>query len=164
MRGVRKIGRSNRERGSTFVEFTLVILPIFAMFFLTIDLGWILFAYASIQEGVREGVRFAITGQTLAGSAGQDASIRQVVQNYSFGFVKPANAATQVNIQYFRPTDLTPVSGYNSNTGGNVVKVTVSGVSINPFGRLWRSTAAVVLSASSSDVVEPSPATGPPAR
>lgn len=164
MRGVEVRNRRGKERGSTFVEFTLIILPLFAMLFLTIDLGWLLFAYASIQEGVREGVRFAITGQTLPGYTGQDASIRKIVQIYSFGFVKPTSSDTQVTIQYFTPATLTPVSGYNSNVGGNVVKISVSGISVNPFGPIWRSSTPIVLSASSSDVMEPSPITGAPAR
>ncbi|MBV9223586.1 MAG: pilus assembly protein, partial [Acidobacteriaceae bacterium] len=73
-------GRKKRERGSTLVEFTLTILPLLGLLMLTLDLAWVLFAWASIHEGVREGIRYAITMQS-------DDSIRAVVKQYSFGFV-----------------------------------------------------------------------------
>ena len=128
------------------------------------DVAWIFFAWASIQEGVREGVRFAVTGQVLTGYSGQDASIREVVQQYSFGFISSANAATEIGIQYYSPTTLTPLSGVGSNSGGNVVKITVSGINVRSFGPIWRSGTTVALAASSSDVMEGSPGGVPPAR
>ena len=156
--------RTERERGSASVEFALIVLPVFALLFFTINLGWILFAYASLQEGVREGVRFAVTGQLLPNYTSQDASIRKVVQTYSFGFIQPANALNQISIQYYAPPNLTAVSGFNSNVGGNVVKVSVTGIAIAPFAPIWLSKTPILLGVRSSDVVEPSPITGPPSR
>ncbi len=156
--------RKRRESGSAIIEFTLVLLPLLGFMLLTMDVAWMFFAWASLQEGVREGVRFAVTGQLLSGYTGQDASIRAVVQQYSFGFIPAANAAADIDIQYYTPTTLTAVSGLNSNTGGNVVKVTVTGVTIRSFGPIWRAGGPMSLAASSSDVMEGSPGGIPPPR
>lgn len=154
----------SRERGSTLVEFSLTLLPLLAFILLTIDTAWVIFAWASIHEAVRAGVRFAITGQVLSGYSGQDASIQAVVQQNSFGFVNRSNVSAAVQIHYYSPTNLTELYGANSNAGDNVVKIVVSGISINPLGPLWRSSSPVTLSASSSDVMEPSPNGVPPQR
>ena len=147
----RALGR--RERGAALVEFALVILPTFALIFMAMDLAWILFGWASIQEGVREGVRFGVTGQTLNGGCLGN-SVRQVVTQYAFGF---ANAPAQVSVQYLDPTTLLPIAGSAGPVGGNVIKVTVSGVSIGTFGPIFRQFSPITLSATSSDVMEPSP-------
>ncbi len=145
-----KYGKA-RERGSTLIEFTLTLLPLLALLMMTFDTVWAIFASACLKEGAREGVRFAITGQS-------DANIRAVVQQYSFGFVTDASASGPVQVHYYSPADLfTELTGPGSNCSGNIVKVVVSGVSINPVAPIWRSASPLVLSASSADIVEPNP-------
>lgn len=156
--------RHRRERGSALVEFTLVILPIMALMLMTMDIAWIFFAWASIQEGCREGVRFAVTGQLLSGYSGQDASIRAIIEECSFGFVNANNASSAVTIQYYSPLTLQPLNGAGSNAGGNVITITVSNISVGTFGPIFRRWAPVVLAASSSDVMEGSPNSTPPPR
>ena len=73
-------------KGAELVEFSLVMIPLFGILFLVIDLSWMLFARATLQYAVREGVRYAVTGQTMSGM-GQDASIRSVVQQSSMGIL-----------------------------------------------------------------------------
>ena len=67
--------RRRRESGSTLIEFSFVILPLMAFLLMTMDVAWILFGWASIQEGAREGVRYAISCQV---SSGLNASIASV--------------------------------------------------------------------------------------
>ena len=135
-----------------------------ALLFLLLDLAWVLLAWGSIEEGAREGVRFAITGQTGSFPC-QDAAIRDVVRQYSFGFVTSKNLDSSVGVDYYSPSDLsTPLAGAGSNRGGNVVKISVRNIPISPLAALWRSSSPVTLSASSSDVVEGSPNAVPPCR
>jgi len=147
-----------REGGSQIVEFALVIIPMFGMMFLLVDLSWMLFARATLQVAVREGVRYAVTGQT-SGNQGQDASITSVVVSDSMGFAD----ASDVSIQY-----LTPVNGVmtptQSNAGGNIVQISISGASVSPIAAFLHSSAPIVMSATSSDVVEASPNGIPPTR
>jgi Flp pilus assembly protein TadG len=150
---------TNPERGSEIVEFGLVMLPLLAFVLLIIDIAWILFAQSTLQHAVSEGVRYAVTSQTMTGM-GQDASIDTVIINNSFGFVTQANVSS-IAINYFNPATLAPTT---SNAGGNVVQIVISGINVYPLGPIWRSKTAMVLSARSSDVMEASPGGIPPAR
>jgi Flp pilus assembly protein TadG len=149
-----------REKGSELVEFSLVLLPLLAIVFLTVDAAWMIFAKASLQFGVREGVRYAVTSQTAPG-LGQDASIRSVVQQNSFGFLNGADGAAKISISYYNPVTLVAT---NLNVGGNVVQVSVSGVQVNPLAPVWRGTDPLQISVLSTDVMEGSPGGIPPPR
>jgi Flp pilus assembly protein TadG len=157
MKGIHK----RRESGTEIVEFSLVMIPLFGILFLVIDLSWMLFARATLQYAVREGVRYAVTGQTMTGM-GQDASIRTVVQQSSLGLLSGATGAAEINVTYLDPNNNFAVT--TSNAGGNVVQVSVSGAKIFPMAPLFRSGSPLSMSAVSSDVVEASPGGIPPAR
>jgi Flp pilus assembly protein TadG len=150
-----------KERGAELVEFSLVMIPMFGILFLVIDLAWMLFARATLQEAVREGVRYAVTGQTMTGM-GQDNSIRTVVQQYSMGILAGSQGASLISISYFDPNN--NLAATSSNAGGNVVQVSVAGLSVFPMAPLFRSKSPISLSAVSSDVVESSPGGIPPPR
>ena len=66
--------RNRRRSGDAMVEFAFTILPTFALIFAFVDFGLLLFRWATLQNAVREGCRYAITFQTINGQ-GQDASI-----------------------------------------------------------------------------------------
>ena len=117
-----------------------MVLPLMAILFMTVDIAWIIFASACIQEGAREGVRYAVTGSGTAETA-LDTSVKSVVKQYSFGFAKTSN----ISIDYYPATGYssagTPASidGTSQATAvGNIVKVTVQGVSMSSFGPLFR--------------------------
>jgi hypothetical protein len=123
---------------------------------MAIDVAWIIFGFSCIQEGAREGVRYAVTGSGQAESS-LNTSIQQVVQKYSFGFV----AAGNVNVDYYPPTGYsasgTPATldGTSAATDvGNIVKVTVQGVNLSGFGPIFNAVTAMRLSASASDVMQ----------
>ncbi|WP_020204521.1 MULTISPECIES: TadE/TadG family type IV pilus assembly protein [Cupriavidus] len=52
-----------RQRGASAVEFALVAPVFFLVFFSIIDFSMMMFANLAMQNAVREGARFAITGQ-----------------------------------------------------------------------------------------------------
>ena len=151
----------NRETGAELVEFSLVMIPMFGVLFLVIDLSWMLFARSTLQYAVREGVRYAVTGQTMTGM-GQDNSIRTVVQQNSMGILSGSSGASKISIAYFDPNN--NLAATTSNAGGNLVQVSVSGLSVFPMAPLFHSASPLSLSAVSSDVVEASPGGIPPAR
>ena len=151
---------SRRQRGTVAVEFSLLILPLFAFLLMTMDLAWIFFGWACIHEGVREGVRYAVTGSGQP-EANLDSAIRSVVEQYSFGLVNPTNVASTVSIYYYSPTSFasstspSPINGQPTATAkGNVIKITVSGVSVGTFGPIFRDWTPISLTASSSDVLQ----------
>ena len=90
------------ESGVVLVEFSLALLPLLALLLLCVDVAWSIFARATLQNAAREGARFAVTGQILAGNSCLGSSIQQVVAQNSFGFVPPKKASSYVTVSYFR--------------------------------------------------------------
>jgi Flp pilus assembly protein TadG len=140
-----------REEGSDLVEFSLVVIPMFMFVFAIMCVAWFIFAKATLQHAVREGCRYAVTGQSAT-------DIQQRVVSDAIGV--PNLSPDQVSVTYYSQTDLTtPVTGTSANAGGNVVEVSVGlipgqPVSIAPLGPVGLGFAAVTLSASASDVME----------
>jgi Flp pilus assembly protein TadG len=153
----------SRERGSQVVEMALVLLPLIAMVFLILDMAWAFFVRATLQNAVREGVRYAITDQTMTGF-GQDASIKTIVQQNAMGLLSGSTGTSLIYIQYYLPNTLAPVSGGNSNAAGNVVKISVQGYPLPPLGPILRNPAPLSLGAQSFDVMGGAPGGIPPAR
>lgn len=149
------------EQGSELIEFSLVILPLFGFLFLIASVCWVIFAQATLQYAVTEGVRFAITGQTN-GNAHQDAAVEAVIEQSSMGFLSDAS---QIQIQYYNPVTLQPLSGVGSNSPGNLVQITVSNLQVNPLAPILGGTnSATSVTVSAADVVEGTPGSTPPTR
>lgn len=141
----------------------LVLLPLCAMVFLILDMAWAFFVRATLQNAVREGVRYAVTSQTMTG-LGQDASIKTIVQQNAMGLLSGSSGTSLIYIQYYLANTLAPVSGLNSNAGGNIVQISVQGYSLPPLGPIMRNPAALSLGAQAFDRMEGSPGGIPPAR
>jgi TadE-like protein len=158
MRKTHVLRRSRTQGGSAMLEGAFVLLPMMAMFFAMMDFPFALFIQNSLREGVREGVRYAITQQSSGGS--QDASIKSVVETYSMGFLTDADITAGKStfaITYYNGTTLVNAgSGIGSNGEGNIVVVSAS-VQHSWMAPVWRSTGIFSFSASSSDVMEAPP-------
>lgn len=140
------------QRGSQLVEAGLMLIPFFALGFMTLDAAWGIFIKATLQHAVQEGARYAVTGQ-VSGNLGQIASIEAVVQTQSFGLLTGAQAGT-LSVTFLDPVSLTPTT---SNQGGNLVQVSVTNYQIQPLAPLLRSSTPVPVTVSAVDVIEGSP-------
>lgn len=164
---VRMSAKSSRRRGSEMVEGALAILPLLAVLFGVVDLAVAVFVQNMAQFAVRQGVRYAITSQTMTGM-GQDASIKAVVQDYTMGFLNSLSSdgvgADTISITYYNPVTLLPVTGVGSNIGGNIVVVSATGLRWAWMVPLLRSAAPLTFSVSSADIMEATPLAGAPAR
>jgi hypothetical protein len=138
------------------LEFAFVSLPFLALVLGTIDFGMALFIRATMQHAVREGVRYAVTYQTMEGSC-QDASIRKTVQNQAMGFLNDEQAEQFVKVEYFLPETLSPTS---DNSPGNIVEVSVDGFQYRWICPLWRSATPMNVLVRSSDRMEGLPGGG----
>ena len=87
------------------LESAFTLVPMFAMLFGILDIGLMIFRWSTLQNAVREGVRYAITFQTQ-GASGQAASISNVVESNAFGFVKVSDSPQHIFVEYLNP-DLT---------------------------------------------------------
>src|SRR5262245_9155922 len=123
---------ARRTRGSQSIELALNLLPFLGILFLILSIGWAIFAKASLQHAVAEGVRYAVTSQTKSGM-GQDDSIKSVVQSNSMGILNGTNM-NLVTIQYYTIDAATgDLIKTTSNLGGNIVEVSVEGYTAKPL-------------------------------
>ena len=166
--------RKQKQRGSEMVEFTLVMLPMLMFLFLTLNVAWAVYSRATLQYAVAQGVRFAVTSQTIGG-LGQKDSIKTVVQQNAFGRLgadSSAPAFANIQVHFYRPdgTDVSNTAGGNGAYNGQLplVQVSVEGLSQATFmptinmpglGTL----SGIAMSARAWDRMETPPLTGLPA-
>ena len=159
--------RRRRCRGGTLVEAALVTLPTMAFLMGIFDVSFAIFVKSTLEFAVRQGVRYAVTSQTMPG-LGQDNSIKTLIINDTMGLLNTMSpnkdGMQQIAITYYNPVTLQPVSGVGSNIGGNIVVVSATGLSWAWMFPLLRSNTALQFSAASADVMEATPIGGPPAR
>jgi len=74
------------RRGTELIEFSLVFIPFLMFMALTMNIAWAVFTRATVQYAVQQGVRYAITSQTLPGMDLR-ASIQTYVQQESIGLL-----------------------------------------------------------------------------
>jgi hypothetical protein len=76
------LSKAPNHRGTTVVEFALV-LPLFLMLiFAIVDFGWYFFVQHTLQFATREGTRLALTGRKLTGDPDRISSIiREINDN-----------------------------------------------------------------------------------
>lgn len=95
-----KVMQRRRESGATVVEMAL-IAPVFLLVLLgLIEFSLIFFATLTMQYAVREGARFAVTGQTTldATTASQRyTAVIQNIKNNSLGFYDKLSPVISVN-------------------------------------------------------------------
>jgi Flp pilus assembly protein TadG len=120
--------RNRRRSGNAIIEGVFTILPTFALIFAFVDFGLVLFRWATLQNAVREGCRYAITFQTVTGD-GQDASIESIVQQYAMGIVTATDSPQHIFVKYYTTSNLNTAVASGGNIPGNIVEVSVQNVS-----------------------------------
>jgi hypothetical protein len=147
--------------GSALVEFALIALLFLSIVFVSFNFFFWVFAKAALHSAVREGARYAITGQTSP-LVGQDASIRQVVRDNAFGLLNSAPASA-ITVEYFAADGSGPTA---SNAAGNIVVVSVLSFTPATISPLFGFAYPISLSVRAVDKVEPfsgaAPARTPP--
>lgn len=147
--------RRKRCRGAEIVEVTLILAPLLGITFLLLDLSLAIFLRSTFQHAVREGVRYAITGQTKTGLC-QDDSVKQIVQANAIGFLSGTGSST-MHVHFINPV----TGAIADNQGGNIVEVSVEGYQFNPWAPWASLKSPVVIWARAYDVMEPIPAPYP---
>lgn len=169
--------RNRRRSGQAIVENVFTLLPTFALIFAFIDFGLTLFRWSTLQNAVREGVRFAVTFQQSSnpsgGNFGQDRSIMNVVEAASLGLVNATQVPQKIFVKYYNPNggsgwQTNPIAVGASPAGNvpnNIVEVSVQNVSWQTFmpisgtlpdatgGGTQRSTTPLAIYVYSSDIL-----------
>jgi Flp pilus assembly protein TadG len=159
--------RNRRRSGNAMLEAVFTLLPTFALIFAFVDFGLLLFRWSTLQNAVREGCRYAITFQTATGQ-GQDASVEAVVQKFAMGMVKATDSPADIFVKYYSTSNLSTAIGSGGNVPGNIVEVSVQGVSWSWIAPLsgsyggsvpfFRNTTPITLNIYSSDILGGFPA------
>ena len=151
--------------GSQWVEMAFVMLPFFAIITAFFDVSFVLFSWATIQNAVREGCRYAITFQTAPPSGAswtcnshQDNCIQNDVAANSMGLLTVAGGLINVNY-YAMATPNTPIASPNGNLPGNIVVVSVLSYPLNWMIPLSGTGGGGMLNSSSSPYRPTSPTT-----
>lgn len=152
------------------VEAAFVLIVLLGFIFLVFDVSWAIFAKATLQHAVRSGVRYAVTSQTATSGGkqlGQVASIKQVVQRQSMGFLSASDLNSFVKVTFYSVSSspLTLVDQTKdptANSAGNLVVVSVNGWKLNPLAAVLHSSSPVLISVSSGDLIESSGSGGTP--
>ena len=148
--------RRNRRKGAEIVEATLILAPLFGLIFLMLDLSMVLFVRSTFQHAVREGVRYAVTGQNATGPCHDD-SIKTVVRNNALGLLNSTVARTKIHVHFQNP-----VSGaITNNAYGNIVQVSVEGYQFLPMAPFQRLNSAPLIWARAYDIMEALPGSLP---
>jgi len=140
------------------LEASLVIVPLFGLTFLALDVSMVLFLRSTFQQAVREGVRYAITGQNSPGPC-QDDSIKAVVQQYALGFLKTttpgqyAGPAATIHVHWINPVN----GNVANNAAGNIIDVSVEGYVYGPMAPYQRLNMPAQLWARAYDVMQTVP-------
>jgi Flp pilus assembly protein TadG len=165
--------RKHKQRGAEMLEFTLVLLPVLGFLFLLLDVAWAVYSRSTLQYAVAQGVRYAVTSQTMSG-LGQKDSIRTVVQRNAFGKLganssDPSWANIQVHFYRQDGTDVSNTAGGNGPYNGQLPLVEVSVESMSqkmlmPIVRMpgLGTLSPIIMAARAWDRMEASPPTGPP--
>lgn len=164
MTAISPSARRKKQAGNAMLEFGFVFVPLFAILFAITDYSLAIFMRATFQHAVREGVRYAVTYQTMSGMC-QDASIRQVVKNASAGFLNSTHDPL-IKVTYHPPSDLSlTVTGVGSNAAGNIVEVSVENYSHRWIAPLIRDSTPLNITVTAADRTESLPGTAtPPCR
>lgn len=106
------IRRARNNKGTTLVEFALVLPLFFLLIFGIIDFGWYFFVEHTLQYATREGMRLALVGRRLMDDGGnpitREASIIKTIQDNASLAIDPSSLSI-----YIYPV----ATGYGDPTG-----------------------------------------------
>jgi Flp pilus assembly protein TadG len=130
----RKKGRYQRkERGAAIVEFALTATVLFALILGILDFSYLFLGNLSMQHAVREGARYAVTGQSNldpnpTGTAQDrcDAAVAEM-RHQSMGFfdrVSPTVVFSTVSTG--TPPVITPIAGNSCAAANQIIVITVN--------------------------------------
>lgn len=138
------------------IETMLILGPLLGITFLLLDLSMVISLRSTFQHAVREGVRYAITGQNSPGPC-QDDSIKAWVQQNAAGFLSSPTAAATLHVHFMNPV----TGAVSNNSSGQIVEVSVEGYQYTPLAPFQRLNMAPKIWARAFDLIEPFPGTPP---
>ncbi len=147
------------------LEFAFVVVPMLAFLFIIIDIAWAVFTRATLQYAVREGVRYAVTYQTMSEGGkplDQETSIKKVVQDSAMGLLYGPEGLSKITIRCKVPGGATSDCTDGTNSTGNLMQVSVENYSVVPLAPLMRDATPLQVTAQTWARMEGNPPGGVP--
>jgi Flp pilus assembly protein TadG len=143
-------------RGTALAEAGIIITLLIPITFVVMDFAGILYAFLTMQNGVTQATRYAVTGNQATDGSGatlsRDDSIRQAMRAATPGFQIPDSAFTFYNVSKGTP---------DSGSPNDIIQVTVvyTWQLFTPFLRPFFPNGTVTVRVSSTMKNEPYPTT-----
>ncbi len=134
------------------MEVAFVLVPLLGLTFLLLNLSMAICLRATFQHAVREGVRYAITGQNSPGPC-QDDSVKAYVQANAAGFLSSTYAKNTLHVHFINPT----TGAVSNNQGGNIVEASVEAYQYSPWAPYRWLASPVLMWARAYDVMRNPP-------
>ncbi|MDD5250355.1 MAG: TadE/TadG family type IV pilus assembly protein [Rhodocyclaceae bacterium] len=115
-------GTGSRQRGSSIVEFALVAPVFFFLFLAVIEFGILFWVNLTMQHAVREGARYAVTGQSNLDPNASDQqrynAVIQDIKNNSMGLYGMLNPTIAITINGGSSQSYSNSASYNGGMFG----------------------------------------------
>lgn len=126
-----------KQSGLAIVEMSVVASFFFFLFFIIVDLSVFSYVKLTMQNAVREGTRYAITGRSDLdpdGNGVREAAILAKVNEASHGYLERVMRIEDVRVE---DLDGNPVTGFGQ--GGDIIAIHLDceWTSISPFTHLF---------------------------
>jgi Flp pilus assembly protein TadG len=103
------------EKGQAMVEFALTALVLISLLLALIDLAMMFYVNLTMQHAVREGARYAITGQIGASSDRRAAMIQKIKDSSCDLYNKNALAEKDPTVSVLTPSHISTFTNYTGN-------------------------------------------------
>ena len=124
---------SNRSRGTTTVEFAIVASFFLLLLLMIMDFSLYSFAKLTMQHAVREGARYAITGQVdldPQSDSDRQRAVIQKIRHNSMGYFDMITAVSDIEVT---DSDGSPVSGFGAPGESIVITLKCQWPILSPF-------------------------------
>jgi len=123
-----QVSALRRQRGAAAVEFALAALLFFTVLFAIIDFSYLFYANLTMQHAVREGARYAVTGQSALDPVNGDRCVaaKERIRDQSMGLYDSINPTV-----VFKTVDpvngsITPVAANSCANANQIIVIEVS--------------------------------------
>jgi Flp pilus assembly protein TadG len=135
---------AKRQKGVAVVEFALTAILFFTVVFAIVDFSYLFWSNLTMQHAVREGARYAITGQSDLDSSPTgtaqdrcDAAVEEIRRQSMGLFAKISPTVRFSTVTNFDPPTITEVPSNSCAAATQIVVITVNGTLplLTPFVR-----------------------------
>ena len=95
------------NKGQALVEFSLMALLLFILLFAIADIGMMFYVNLTMQNAVREGTRYAVTGQSNLGTDRMSALIQKIKDSSNGLYDKNLHNPKDPEIKVITPSNVT---------------------------------------------------------